>query len=869
MKERGFNLDSSLEKWIKELRQYEGYEDGQINEIEDHIRSEIIQLSKQGFSEEEAFEKAIDNFGDPQIIDHELSKFKARSNLFFLLPSSLKIAFRKMRRNSLINVLNIFSLSIGLGVFLLIALFIRYEYSFDRFHEKGDRIYRLELDLFQSGRWTKSSTNSYMAGEVVKLNSGVIEKVVQMVKAHGTFSYNNLKFTEKKSGIVSSTFFDVFTAKFIHGNAESAFDDPNNIVLDKNVAKKYFGEENPIGKQLLMENFQKLMTVSGVIEPMPSNAHFFFNVFMSFEGLRMDMHPEVFTNPGWTMCYDYLLIKEGEDIKELEVQFPKLVENHIPNFDNQNLRLRTRPLYDIHFYAQSGEELSVNRDIKQIRILTYIGLAILLLTIFNYLNLNTARYHERIKEVGLRKIFGAEKTGIRAYFLGESLVYTFTAFVLAGIMVLMAFPFFNFMLGTPIQIHFGWLELTSILGLWVILSLLISVHPATVLPAVKISDALSKRLGFGTSAAFRKVLIFFQFSITIALLAGLGIMFKQVTFLQKSDPGFQTEGVFTFVKAGMDESKNESFRNELLKEASIKAIGRSSISMPGPLQSSTFFQADSVPDGPDNVIKAVYVDDHFFEVMDLELASGVHFDQRKGEGQIILNEKAIEKFGWRSPLQKSFSPKSVDWKGQVVGVAKDFNFESLYNEIIPVVFVHDPEKTNWMYVQYEGDIREIFPRVRNLVKQFYPEAEFNPTLIDENVANQYKADQILVKLAGIFTLISIIIAGMGIFGMAFFITQKKTKEIAIRKVIGASLPQIFWFLTRGFVGLFLMATLVASPISYLIGKQWLTNFPYKINLTFELFIWSILFTIILTLLASGIIVIRAALQNPTQSLRYE
>lgn len=869
MEDKNFNLDAALKSWLKHLRKFEGYEDGQIYEIEDHIRSEVAHLCAEGLQEKTAFEQAINNFGNPGEVNHEMSKLKARSNLLFYLPSALKIAIRKVRRNSLLNWLNIMSLSIGLGTFLFICLFINYEYSFDRHHENGKRIYRLELDLFQSGQWTPSSTNSYLIGEVVQRHLLAIENMVQIIKGQGTFSYQHQKFKEKRAAIVSSTFFDVFSADFIYGNKETAFNDPNDIVLDHNVAKKYFGDKNPIGEQLLLENYERLMTVSAVIEPIPANSHFSFDLFVSFDGVKDQMNEQVFTNPGWTLCYNYLLLEKGTDIDQLEALFPKILENHVPTFDNNNLKLRLRPLHDIHFHAHSGEELSPNRDFKQIKILSYIGFAILFLTLFNYINLSTARYQERIKEIGIRKIFGAEKRSIRVQFWSESLMYTFIAFLMAGLFILITFPLFNDILDSPIRLRFGWLEVLAILVFWLLLSLLISLHPAIVLPGIKISNALSKKMGISNSAGFRKVLLSFQFGITIAILSGLGIMFRQVNFLQSSDPGFRKEGVFSFLKGGMNEEKNEAIKTELLKDPAIQLIGRSSISMPGPLQSSTFFKADSVPDSPENVIKAVYVDDQFFQALELQLASGLHFDRKKGNGQIILNEKAVEKFGWSKPLEKGFSPKSVEWKGQVVGVAKDFNFESLYNEIIPVVFVHDPGKTNWMYARYQGDIRKILPRVRDIVRQFYPEYDVQPVLMDESIANQYRADQILMKLAGIFTLLTILISGMGIFGMAFFTTQRKTKEIAIRKVIGASTPQLYWLLTNSLIGILMIATLFASPLAYVMGNRWLTAFPYRIELSPGLFLSAIFFTIILTLLASGIVVLKAALQNPVKSLRYE
>ncbi len=871
MQNKQFDLDAAVNQWLKNLRKFEGYEDGQIYEIEDHLRSEIAHLCKEGWQEKMAFEKAIENFGSPAEVNQEMSKLKARPGLFFYLPSSFKIALRKIRRNSTINWLNIFSLSIGLAVFLFIGLFILYEYSYDRFHKKGDRIYRLELELFQSGQWVPSSTNSYYAGEVVKLNAPQVEEMVQIVKAQGTFSYNQQKFTEKKAAVVSSNFFNVFSVDFRHGASEGALKNPNSIVLDVHAAQKYFGEENPVGKQLLLEDYQQLMTVTAVIEPIPPNAHFAFDVFVSFESVKERMNEQVFTNPGWTLTYDYLLLKEGADIKELEAQFPSLVENHIPTFDNNNFKFRARPLFDIHFHAHSGEELGINRDFKQIRILTYIALLILLMTIFNYLNLSTARYMERIKEVGLRKVFGAEKSSIRLQFWTESLLYTFTAFVLSGILIALSLPFFNALTEAPINIHVGFVELFLIIGFWLLLSVLVSLHPVMILPTIKITNALSKKWGLGSSSTFRRVLVFLQFSLTLALLAGLFIMNKQVNFLQNTDPGFRTEGVFSFLKGRIEAEKLEAFKDELLQDPSVLSIGQSSIDMPGTLQSSTFFRADSIADNPDNVIKAVYVDAQFFETMDLQLSSGTHFDAQKGMGQVILNEEAVEKFGWSEPLQKSFTPKNADWEGQVVGVAKDFNFESLYNEIIPVAFFYDPDNTHWMYVRYTGDIRQILPRVRAIAEGFYSESntEFRPELIDDRLAEQYKADQIILKLAGLFTFISILIAGMGIFGMAFFITQKKTKEIAIRKVVGANIPQIFWFLTNDLLGLLLLAALIACPLTYFGGIQWLTSFPYRISISLELFLWALLFTVMLTILASGIVVLKAALQNPIKSLRYE
>ena len=868
MKNNDFNLDNAIESWLKRARKYESFEDGQIGEIEDHIRSEISRLSISGYQEKEAFEKAVTSFGDFSSIEREYGKFRSGSTLFFLMPNFAKVAYRKFRGNLGLHGLNIFSFSVGLAVFLFISLFIRFENSFDRFNEKGDRIYRLEAEFLQGGKWVSSSSNSWYAGNVVRLNVPGVEKMVSISRNFANLSNGDIKFREKKVALVSDEFFDVFTAQFVAGNPSTAFKGPDDIVIDRKTAQKYFGDENPMGKTLRLDSHDRALNISAVIEPLPENTHFSFNVFMRIEGFRNSMNENFFTHPGWTICYNYMLLKEGEKIEDVEKQFPALVDNHFPNSNDNDLKLMARPLFDIHLKAKSGEELGQNRDERQVKILSYIGLAILLLSIFNFFNLSTARHNERIKEVGIRKVFGAEKPSIRFQFFLESLSYSLIAFLLAFCIVLAVLPIFTRYFDTIIPLNLGWEDFLLLFGFWILVAFLASIYPFLILSSVRISDALTKKIGVASTERLRKGLVFVQFTITISLLIGITVLYRQVNFLMNADPGYHTSKVAYFPKWGLNPEKLLIFEEDLKRIPTVSDVANCSLELPGTLQSSVSYRTDSIQEGPTNQMKAVRADDKFFQMMELELVVGKPFDENLGPGQVILNETAVKHLGWSEPLNKMFVPKGVDYIGKVVGVAKDFNFESLYNDIVPVVFLYEPHNSNMVYVRFEGDPSAVMSEIMEIAAPYFANP-VEPKLIDDSIAAQYKADNVLVKLVGIFTLLSLLVAAAGIFGLALFMTQKRTKEIAIRKVIGANRQEIFWMLTRHFLILILIAALIAGPVSFYFSKQWLASYPYRIQLGINPVLVATFMTVFLTLIAAGFVVFRATKQNPSKILKYE
>ncbi|MDB5024712.1 MAG: FtsX-like permease family protein [Mucilaginibacter sp.] len=811
-----------------------------------------------------------------------------------MIKNYLTSAWRNIARHKFISFINIFGLTTGLTCCLLILAYIINELRYDKFNVNADRTYRVTR-IFYSGPNVESLHLSSIAppfGPLLQTAFPDIQKMTRVLPSGVTvLHYKDKLFNEKNAFFADENFFDVFSLNVLRGDRRTALNDPYNIMLTEEIAKKYFGDQDPINKTILLDNIKHEYKVTGIFKPFPSNSHMHPDILMSFNTLKDTAiygEKQLETNFGNNSFYTYLLLPKGYNAEMISRQLSSFLDKYVhmqgmpPNLKtSQVTKLTMQKLTDIHLRSHLDDEIEENGSISRVYLFSVIALFILLIACINYMNLSTARSTLRAKEIGIRKVIGAQRKEIIRQFLSESVLVTWIAMVFALTLSGLLLPYINSLSGLDLTFSslFKWKIISVILLLPFIIGLISGVYPAMFMSSfipVKVLKGVLK-VGAG-SISFRKVLVVLQFAISIILIVATTIVFQQLRYIQQKSLGFNKDHIINMAYNGSLTKQFESFRQELLKNPAVKEIGRSSRIPSGRLlddQNAQVMQAGTMAAIKID-LKYITADYGFIPTYGMQMVAGRNFsrDFITDTANYVINETAVQQLGWKNAqnaIGKDMSYGGV--KGKVIGVVHDFHFESLHQKIIPLLF-QLPAPKNGFYgnisVKIDGNhISSAIGTVENTWHKYLPNVPFDYTFLDEKFQKLYNSEQQQGSLFTIFSCLAIFIACLGLFGLSAFTISQRVKEIGVRKVLGASISQIVVELSKDFLKLVLIAAVFALPVAGLLMHNWLLDFASRINLSWWVFLMAGVIALIIAFVTISFQSIKAATANPVESLRSE
>lgn len=810
-----------------------------------------------------------------------------------MLQNYFKMAWRNLMKHKFISFINLFGLTVGLTCCLLITVYILHETSYDKYNTNANRIYRVTRSFNnKDGAVTlRLGTVAPPFGPLIQNYFPDIQKITRILPNGKTpVRYGEKIFNETQVFYADEHLFDVFTVDVTKGNPQKALLDPFTVMLSEDMAKKYFGSDEPMNKMIRINN-QFNLKVSGIFKSFPANAHIHPEMMVSFNTLKDTTvygEKNLQTNFGNNSFFTYLLLPENYPAKNIEAQFPTFLDArvHFPGAPatfktSSGTALYLQKLTDIHLRSHLDYEAEENGDIKRVYIFSAIALIILLIACINYMNLSTARSTLRAKEIGIRKVAGATKPELIAQFLSESVLISWLAMLLAILAAWFILPSLNKLSGLHLSANLllKWQLILPILLIPFLVGLVSGVYPALFMSSFQPVKTLKGlfRVG-GKSISFRKVLVVSQFGISIVLIITTAIVFQQLRYMQGAAMGYNREHIVVFPYHFTSNSQYQAFRNDVLTNSGIRNMGRSSRIPTGRLLDSQNASAESGDSlAPVNSeLKYLAADHDFLPSYDIHMAAGRNFSRAftTDTAGFIMNEASVQVLGWKTPekaIGKNFMYGGV--KGKVIGVVKDFHFESLHQRIVPLVMtLLKPEQNfyNQLSIKVNGNnTKESLAAIEKSWKSYLPEMPFEYNFLDENFNKLYVSEQKQSSLFTIFACIAIFIACLGLLGLSSFAITQRIKEIGIRKVLGASAGTIVMLLSKDFLKLVIVAALIAFPIAWFAMHQWLADFAYRINISWWIFIVAGVIAACIALLTVSIQAIKAAMSNPVKSLRTE
>lgn len=802
-----------------------------------------------------------------------------------MFKNYLKIAWRHLLKQRGYTFINMAGLSVGLACCWLILLYVRDDLSYDRFHERADRIYRVTIHGRMAGNEVTAATSPVpMAATLVADYPEVITATrLKPADSKVLVSYQERKFNEERGYFADSTFFEVFTFPLIEGNPNTALREPFSVVITEAMARKYFGDENPMGKILLFDKHQGYQ-VTGIAKDIPQQSHFHFDFLSSFNSW------DVSRSTAWTSnhLYTYLLLPPDYPAEKLAAKFPKLVGKYVGPQMEQDMGVTydqfvaeggvyeyaLQPLSQIHLHSHLTGEIEPNSDAGYLTAFSLVAIFILLLACINFMNLATARSASRAKEVGLRKVVGSSRGQLVRQFLLESLCVSGLALLFAIVLVELLLPVFNDLSGKELVSAFAdnWRIAPILVATVIGVGLLAGSYPAFFLAAFRPVVVLKggKSLGSRSHAPLRRILVVSQFVISIILMIGTLVVYKQLQFVRSRELGFDKEHVLLLHRAETLGTQVPAFESTLKQYPGIQSV-TATYHLPGRDVWQNVYQIEGERKEEGYILANLNIGFDFIETLGMELVSGRSFSPNHStdSSAFILNEAAVSKLGWQGPLGKILINPG-GFKGAVIGVVKDFHFASLHQEIQPLVMNLSREGVRFVAVRIRGDKTEAaLDFVENAWQQYVPGQPMEYSFLDGDFARLYRADQNTGQILGAFSGVSIIIACLGLFGLASFSAEQRIKEIGVRKILGASVGKLVLLLTGEFTQLVLMALLVATVPAYFLMHRWLQNFAYRIDIGWWIFAFAGGLALLIALLTVSTQAIRAALANPVDSLRYE
>ncbi len=803
-----------------------------------------------------------------------------------MLKNYFKIAYRSLLKHKGYTFINLVGLAVGMACCLLIAFYVQDELSYDQYHKNAERIYRV-LHAYRAGDAAENSSAPAAEDYQVWGNSPVgpalaadfpeIEEMVQFDSPSNLlFEFGDKRFQEKKVRYMDSTAFELFNWKMLAGNPKKALVAPNSLVLTESTAKKYFGNSNPIGKTIIIDNEMPYI-VTGVIEDVPDNSQFTFDVLRPMSRFRQK-RPEIFNTWGYVDFYTYFRLREGADIASLQKKIPAFLKRHGQVEDGYSITFE--PMTEAYLHSQAGRQPGKTGSLSNIYIFSSIAVFILLIACINFMNLSTARSMERAKEVGVRKVIGADHSQLILQFLAESVILSLLAAVLALLLAALALPAVQELSGKAFdyEMLLSWEVVLMVLGAALVVGIFAGSYPAWVLSGFRPAHVLKGAFRSSSSGiALRKGLVVFQFSLSMALIAGTAIVFSQLNHLRTKDLGFRQEQMLV-IDFGYDEAvgeKIETIKNIFENHPDVQSASASR-SVPGDFIPNAGTAVQSAGGEMQMKSPLIYeIDYDFIPHFEIEMAAGRAFSRdfpADTAQSLILNEAALELYGYTSP-EEAVGKRFSQWgrEGIIVGVVKDFNFRSLHNNIEPLSLRLSPrDELTRLSLRIEADkLSQTIAELEQLWGEMVPHRPFIYTFLDESFNQQYQADVRFGKIFSVFAGMAIFIACLGLFGLATYTAQQRTKEIGIRKVLGASVASIVSLLSKDFLKLVLVAAIIAFPVGWYPMHKWLQDFPYRIDIPLWVFLAAGIFAGIIAFLTISLQAVKAATANPVKNLRTE
>lgn len=790
-----------------------------------------------------------------------------------MIKSYLLVALRSLRRNKLHSIINITGLAIGMSCCILIALFVQFELSYDRQNKNADRIYRAAIDL-EANDWAISA---FPLGALLKENLSEVENYTR-IKPVELFLQNeetSAKFKEKVF-YADSSVFEVLDIRLTKGNPAMALAEINSMVITEERAKVYFGNQDPIGKTLISTNDRQEFIITGVFEPLPASSHVHMDIMASsdnFAPMRAD-------NPnGWnylTNHYTYLLLPAGIDPVALEPRIDAFVREHLelPE-DGPQSNIRLQALSSIHLHSNRGLEIEANGNMNTVYILSAIAFFILIIACINFMNLTTAQSLKRAREVGIRKVVGSRRSQLVFQFLSESVVISFVALVISIILLVLIVPQFNAISGKNIVINpiDNYIVTLVFAGITLFVGLFAGIYPAFILSSFNPVRVLKGNfVGQVSGQNLRKGLVVFQFAIAFVIMVGTYVVYSQLDYMLNKNMGFEREQTMV-IKLPNDSIGELSVKNEMLRLSEVKSITRFN-EMPGKMVRTSTIWYEGAPENRGENLYLFSGDTDLLKTLGMKMKSGEYF--RDGTQQFarefVINETAAKHFGWSLEeaigKQMNFGERGED-PGKVVGVIEDFHFKHLHDAIDPLVMYLEPGyESRFMAVKINtANLKEAVGSVEETWKTLQPEHELEYQFLDESFDKLFDEEKRLGQLFGFFSGLAIFISCLGLFGLASFTMEQSRKSVAVRKVLGASVPDIVMMMSKDFLKLVLLGMILASPLAYYAMNKWLQGFAYNVGFGWMVWIYAASVAIIVAFVTVSYHSLKAATSNPVNSLK--
>jgi len=809
-------------------------------------------------------------------------EFTQNSNNAAMLKNYLKTSWRALSKNKAFTLINILGLTIGMVAFISISLYVQNEYSYDQFHTQKDNIYRLKQNRYNKGEltteWAAGCTG---VGPALANNFPEIKEFVRMTKSQALVSYEDKVFKEDFTYYTNSAFFKVFSIPILKGDT-SVLSKPYHMMISESAAKKYFGDEDPVGKTI-RHNGVRDYNIGGVYQDIPERSHMKADMLYSFETFVDLSGEESRTTWDWDGFYTYLLLEEGVNVSSFEAKFPDFIQQQIGEDlaqYNSNIEFKLQPLTDIHLTSDYMMEFKPNGNGEATRFLFIVSLFIIFIAWVNYVNLSTAKSIERAREVGVRKVMGSQKSQLIKQFLVESALVNFIAISIAVLVVFITLPSFSQLSGRELNISFyDPALLLMICGLFLMGSLLSGAYPAFVLSGFAPVSILSGKLSTSTKGSLlRKGLVTFQFIASLVLVVGTYVVYSQLDYMSSQDLGVDIEQTLVVRGPGATDSlysdNLNTFKAQLINQSDVKSISAST-AVPGsqPGWNAGGIRLLTETEAEANQYRVIGMDANFINSFDIEVIEGRSFEEihSNEEYNVIFNESAVNLMGFSSS-EEALNKEIYFWGDtfNIVGVAKNYHQESLKKSFEPLIFRYIPNSRNFYSAKVQSsDLPFTIEKIEKEYKSAFPGNPFEFFFLDDHFAQQYKAEMQFGKIFGVFASLAILIACLGLFGLTSYMTVLRTKEIGVRKVLGATLLNVMTLLSKDFAKLMVLAIVMAVPVAWFVMNNWLSEFAYHIDLAWWVFAVPSLILILILLITVSIQTVKAGLSNPVDALKHD
>ncbi len=802
-----------------------------------------------------------------------------------MFKNYLKTAIRNLRKNKAFSFINIFGLAIGLCCFMLIALFVYSELSYDKYPGDAKNMYRVLLSDAGNGDVAVYPDVDFAVGPGMKNAFPEVKAFTRVSPATDFVKYNDQQFKENKLAFADSNFLQLFSIPLTEGSNKNALVQPNCVVISRSFAKKYFGDQDPVGKSLTIGLHNALYKVTGVFDKVPDNSHFHFDAFMSLTTWHI-------TNPTWNNLgpYTYLLLNKNADPKKLQAKFPQLVAKYVVPENQRDMGISLeeaqksvntfifslQPLTDIHLYSHTKYELEPNGDIQYVYIFSALAVFILLLACINFTNLSTARAVKRAKEVGIRKVMGSARLQLMRQFLTESIVLSLCAMILAFLFTILLLPYFDSLAGKEIHIHYllQFKIIISLVALIVMVGVLAGIYPAFFLSSFNPAKVLKGASVSNRKSLLRSGLIVFQFFVSTALIIATLIVSRQLHYMQNKKLGYDSEQVLCIPDGRLLGDNQSAFKQQLLQDARVASVSISR-SVPGDLfmDGTEIFPKNENGNGQEIHTNIFHVDYDYLNTLGIRIKEGRNFSRdypTDSASGVVINEAEVRQLGWShtNPVGKTIV-RSGQQQLKVIGVVNDFNYASAKQEVAPLMMVLGRNFGGFIIKIKTSDVTGFISDLKKYWNSFSPQGPLNFSFLDETFAALYANEERTQQIFSSFSVIAIIIAALGLFGLSAFVIEQRTKEIGIRKVLGASVQQVLLLVSKEFLSLVVIAFAISIPVTWLAMHKWLESYAYRINIGAGVFAIAGMTAILIALITISFQAMKAAVANPVKSLRAE